>query len=732
MNIRLKTLAINSLAVASVLSVIYLVSAPLIMQGFEKVEQKDAIQNVGRATDAIQNELESQSSKLRDWASWDDSYNFATAKNPTFITENFGDDPNYPSLIYDIIMYYTSSGKLFYSNGEISPPQDLLDKLTPDNPLLQNGNKEIEDADNADINGIVSLKDGPALISSRPILHVDDSGPTGGSLIFVRYLDKDYAKKIADFTRLNLGLYTVEDPNMPADVKAVKDSLQVGKTITNVQDSSRINGYTILNNLYGKPILVVKVSLARDIYHQGRSSLRLFLFLLLIAGAAFILFTAILLDRLVIRRITLLTGDVEEIKDQTAIKDTLRFRGNDEVARLATSINHMLERISSSNKQVHTLVDQLKHEKEGVEKQVKQRTSQLEDEKSRFLASIRSLPLGFILTDSQSRILMLNPSIKKFLKLDGDNAELINKLAAENDSLLHKLMDLSRSVTHSKKIESLELTHDEGRSFHAFAAPVLMRDGECNGAVVLLEDITEAKILERSKEEFFSIASHELRTPLTAIRGNTSLMQQMYEDQLKDPGLNDMVEDIHASSVRLIDIVNDFLDASSLELGKMKFSEENFDINPIIEKVVEEMGGYIKEKGLKIHYEKPQTPLPMIRADANRMKQVIYNLIGNAVKFTDEGSVTIKTELSPVQHMLRMTVTDTGSGISPEGQQILFHKFQQSGNSLHTRDATKGTGLGLYISKLIVEHFGGHIQLDSSQEGEDHGSSFSLTIPLAK
>src|SRR5213075_2929978 len=99
---------------------------------------------------------------------------------------------------------------------------------------------------------------------------------------------------------------------------------------------------------------------------------------------------------------------------------------------------------------------------------------------------------------------------------------------------------------------------------------------EAIGTAILVEDVTEERVMARSKDEFFSIASHELRTPLTAIRGNTSLIQQYYKAQLKDGQLNEMVGDIHESSLRLIEIVNDFLDASRLEQGKMQFHPEPF------------------------------------------------------------------------------------------------------------------------------------------------------------
>jgi len=253
---------------------------------------------------------------------------------------------------------------------------------------------------------------------------------------------------------------------------------------------------------------------------------------------------------------------------------------------------------------------------------------------------------------------------------------------------------------------------------------------ETIGWVVLIEDTTEATIQERSKDEFFSIASHELRTPLTSIKGNASMIMDFYKDALKDPQLKEMVDDIHTSAERLIEIVNDFLDLSRLEQGKMSFAYVPTSLDKVIEGVTYEMKVVLNEKKIYLKTDKlTLNSLPLVWADENRLKQVIYNLIGNAAKFTDEGGISITTSLSDDKTLIKVILTDTGRGMTEESQQLLFHKFQQASSSLLTRDTTRGTGLGLYISKMIVESMGGKIALESSVV--DKGSVFSFTVPVA-
>jgi PAS domain S-box-containing protein len=723
-NIRTKTLSIAGIAVLCILAILYLVATPLILHGFEKVEDKDTRQNVGRAADAVQAQLDALAFKAFDWASWDDTYEFVSGTKNDYIESNFGDDEQYENPVFDTILFYNNAGKLVHSNGGVRAPQELIDQIKPGNPLLKYGSGEIENPDTADVRGVIKLKEGMLLIVGRPVLHNDGSGPSRGTVMLVNFLDDEAKQTLAATTHLQLAIDDASSSDIP---QAAKTELAASDTSVAVLNDNRISGYTYLKDIYGNQAAIITVEQPRDIYHQGRSSVRTFLVIISIVGIAFILLVFVLLELLVLRRIIALTDKVAAIKNDGAV-NPLNFPGKDEVSRLAMGINHMLQRMKESNLRVHSLVTQLEHEKEGVQRLVKQRTIQLEEEKTRFLASINSLPLGFVLLNNQGKILSLNPAIEKMLGMTVANVSAMVTGDGTKHNMLEKIIDSAQHASHKHSVSTTELTTSDGRFLHTLISPVITRKGDIDGVVVLVEDVTEARILDRSKEEFFSIASHELRTPLTAIRGNASLIQQFYKEQMKDESLSAMVGDIHTSSIRLIEIVNDFLDASSLEQGKMKFAYEDFDPQEIIDKVVDELGAVVAEK--KIHFKTIKSDQTlMVHSDPNRIKQVIYNLVGNAVKFTDKGDVTIETKVMP-DNTIKISITDTGPGISPEGQHILFHKFQQSGSNLHTRDATRGTGLGLYISKLIVEQLGGRIALEQSQQGQHHGATFSVTLPL--
>ena len=350
---------------------------------------------------------------------------------------------------------------------------------------------------------------------------------------------------------------------------------------------------------------------------------------------------------------------------------------------------------------------------------------QVQNEKARLSASIDSLSLGFLLVDTADQIIITNPAAAKILKFDRNLTSLKDVESLLKDQCdLHQLHQQAQKTKQSVNLPEI---HYGGMYLRLFLNPIttLGDHPEYIGTAIVLEDITEAKIIDRSKDEFFSIASHELRTPLTAIRGNTSMMLEYFADKFADQDLKEMVQDTHESSVRLIGIVNDFLNLSRLEQGKIEFKKSQFDLTQLIKNVISELLSQAAQKGLGLILDPSTPPSVSVNSDPDKVKEVLINLIGNSINYTDSGSITISA--TTTDHQIKVSVTDTGRGINPDNQNLLFRKFQQAGASLYTRDTTKGTGLGLYISKLIIESLGGKIGLEWSKPGQ--GSSFFFMLP---
>jgi PAS domain S-box-containing protein len=267
--------------------------------------------------------------------------------------------------------------------------------------------------------------------------------------------------------------------------------------------------------------------------------------------------------------------------------------------------------------------------------------------------------------------------------------------------------------------------------------PSPMRDeaGNIVGVMTILRDVTARRTMEDelrrkhaeaesatvAKAEFLANMSHEIRTPLTGIVGFAGLL-----DKLEDlpETARTYASRINSGSQMLLSVVNDVLDFSKMEAGQLQMDPQPFDPGAFVEETLELVRVQAKNKGLELHAELHGALPPAMRADSARVRQVLLNLLGNAIKFTSEGGVRVDVSYLPDQGgVLRFAVTDTGVGIPAEHVDRLFQRFSQADGSIARRYG--GTGLGLAICKGLAEMMGGEIGVES-QEGR--GSTFWFTF----
>jgi signal transduction histidine kinase len=241
----------------------------------------------------------------------------------------------------------------------------------------------------------------------------------------------------------------------------------------------------------------------------------------------------------------------------------------------------------------------------------------------------------------------------------------------------------------------------------------------------LYEDLgsTNVQLMQASrlKSQFLASMSHELRTPLNSIIGFSKVLLNRLDGDLNDKQ-EAYVRSVHNSGTHLLQLINDILDISRIEAGKMDLHREAFDILELVDECLEVSASLARGKPLKLEKDVP-LELPRITADRTKVKQVLLNLLSNAVKFTPGGRVVVRARLEPAQ--VHMTVSDTGFGIRKADLSRLFEPFERLENPLARH--TAGTGLGLAISKKFVEVQGGQMWADSR---ENVGSTFHFTLPL--
>jgi signal transduction histidine kinase len=230
--------------------------------------------------------------------------------------------------------------------------------------------------------------------------------------------------------------------------------------------------------------------------------------------------------------------------------------------------------------------------------------------------------------------------------------------------------------------------------------------------------------LDKAKSEFISIASHQLRTPLTSIKGFSSLLLEGTYGAVPE-SQRPAVEKIYISNERLIQLVEDMLNISRIEAGRMEFDFQEAAIEDIADEAVKTLELTAKNKNLYLQWEKPAQPLPKLKLDITKIKEVISNMMDNAIKYTQKGGVTVRIE--PGDKWVRVVVSDTGIGMDKEEIGMIFEKFQRGKQVSHYH--TDGTGLGMYIGKKIVAEHKGHIWAES--DGKGKGSRFILELPIA-
>jgi PAS domain S-box-containing protein len=247
------------------------------------------------------------------------------------------------------------------------------------------------------------------------------------------------------------------------------------------------------------------------------------------------------------------------------------------------------------------------------------------------------------------------------------------------------------------------------------------RSGKILHSISAQVDISERKMLEKLKDEFVSIVSHELKTPLAIIKQSLYVLasEKYKEDRDKKREYFDM---IGRNTDLLARLINDILDYQKLVAGKMKFEMGKRSINELVKGIKKEMSPLAGERGLTLSV-KLAKGLPSVKFDKDRITQVLMNLLNNAIKFTDKGGISIIT--GKEKNSVRVSVKDTGIGIRKEDTGRIFDGFVQIWSG---KGRPKGTGLGLVVSKKIIEQHGGRIRVES---GYGKGSTFSFTIPAS-
>ena len=352
----------------------------------------------------------------------------------------------------------------------------------------------------------------------------------------------------------------------------------------------------------------------------------------------------------------------------------------------------------------------------------------LDTEKGKLTAMISSLADGVFMLDTHKNLLIINQAAKNFLGITAKNptfSDILTSVGTQYD-FSNKI---DEALQTNQLIEEKEITINE-KIFQAFITPVQGFSENENqkpiGTSILLHDITIEKNVTRIKEDFTHMIVHELRAPLTAIKDSAELMIEVFEDKgsLQKDQQKRLLQIINQQAKNLLEQINQVLDAAKIEAGRFSIEKQSFDLAEIVQDAIEPFLPQANKKQIVISTD-IDYPLPKVEVDQARITQVLNNLISNSLKFTPANG-KIKVLVKAGDGFITVSVSDNGMGIAESEQKDLFSKYYQIRTTPHQL-AKKGTGLGLFIVKGIVEAHGGKVGVNS-KPGE--GTTIYFTLPF--
>ena len=716
MTIRNKMLLIIGVSLLCLAGLVYATSRVTFMRGLEEIEKRNTSQHVEQVLAAFSNLLTNLEISTADWAEWDDTYDFIENENEQYIKSNLGDG-TFISLRINLVLFINTSGHIVFgkafdlqNEGEIQTPPDLLGHISDNSIILS------KDGTQNYTSGIVLLNDGPLIIAAQPILTSESEGPARGTLIFARYLDSETVDYLSQLVLSPITIRPVYDATYP-DFREALSSLSPEKPIF-VKPLSKqyISGYSLIKDIYGKPSLVLRVDVPRDVSQLGQTTTSYYILSILGVGILVSGLAMLMAQKQIFSRFSRLITGINRIANSGDTSARISVGGKDEMSLIAGTVNGMLATIDEATAKIRE-----------------------SEERYRDLFENATDLIQSVTTDG--RFIYVNEAWRKTL---GYSEEEVANLSLR-DIIHADYMPLYKEIAQKVILEPVDnveagfVTKDGTKIIVEGNISCRFKGGELVSIRGIFRNITERKqaeeklqlLYEQEKEirqkleeetqkriEFTRALVHELKTPITPVLAATELLLE----EVKDERTMRLVQTIDRSAANLNRRIDELMDLIRGETDMLKLNLESVDAVSLLREIGYQMMPVALRDGHSLIVELP-TSNPVVLADRDRLRQILMNLLNNAFKFTPSGGqITLEARQDGAN--LVVEVRDTGPGISDEDQMRLFSPYFRR---VEDRERLSGLGLGLALSKKLVELHGGKIWV-KSKKGE--GSTFSFSIPL--
>lgn len=733
MTLHKKTLIVVGAVLAVMLVAMYALSQLIIEEGFLALEERDSRRNFERAQNGLDNVLLALHTTTIDWAHWDDSYDFIQNGNEAYITSNLNDETLHTNAL-DVVVFVTPAGQIAYAKGYDQERQVAVPVSSDLQPSLTRLNlgQQMDQMNPDGISGLILLPKAPLMVAIVPILRSDRTGTPQGFLLFGRYLDDQQIADIAATSRLSITIYRLDSQKLPSHVQAMQQILSSKQAVavTPLSDQT-ITGYGLIRDLENQPILILEVTLPRDIYQQGRVSLAYFLVAMVVVGCVFILVMLFVLEKMVLARLARLSATVTRIQVTGDLTTPVETSGHDELTNLALGLKGMLETVVQSQ-------TKLQETNDALERRVMERTAELDYARERIETIFNSSSDIIILASTRGHIQQVNPTFDRVFACAPDeytNSPLVDLVCPDDAPAL---MDAMQQAFRGNPV-SLELQFVRKNQplldAELHLAPVVNDQGIPTHLVCSLHDLTHRKQIEQTlqraidherelnglKSRFVSMVSHEFRNPLAVIQMAAHSLSR-YHAKLDEAQREAQFKKIDDQIQHMLELLNEVLAIGRIQSGRMEYKPEVVNLHQFCQTLVSNVGAANSAEN-RIRYMGPDVTLNA-SLDPTLMQLVVTNLLTNALKYTPDGS-PIEFTVSVVDNRVRLDIHDNGIGIPAHELPHLYEPFHRAENV----GRIGGTGLGLYITKQAVELHDGII-LCESQVGE--GTTFTVEFPVTR